>query len=80
MTPKHVRPILGLCSYHRRFVNRFADIAKPLYKLSEKGSQFGRSEACESAFKLLKDTGASEQDIGAVLSQVQHGQEIVVAY
>ena len=54
MTPKHVRAFLGLCSYYRRFVKGFADIAKPLYKLTEKGSQFVWSEACESASKLLK--------------------------
>ena len=54
MTPKQVRAFLGLCSYYRRFVRGFADTAKPLYRLTEKGSQFMWSETCESAFKLLK--------------------------
>ena len=99
-TATQVRAFLGLCSYYRRFVRGFADVAKPLYKLTEKGSQFAWSDECESAFKLLKakltsapvlayptsedpfilDTNASNQGIGAVLSQVHEGQEQVVAY
>ena len=54
MMQKHVRAFLGLCSYYRRFVKGFVDIAKLLYKQTEKGSQFVWNEACESAFKLLK--------------------------
>jgi hypothetical protein len=33
---KEVRSFLGLCGYYRRFVEKFADVAKPLYRLTEK--------------------------------------------
>ena len=99
-TATQVRAFLGLCSYYRRLVKGFADVSKPLYKLTEKGSQFAWSDECESALKLLKakltsapvlayptsenlfilDTDASNQGLGAVLSQVHEGQEKVVAY
>ena len=34
------RSFLGLCSYYRKFVQSFADIAKPLHRLIEAGRQF----------------------------------------
>ncbi|XP_053380038.1 uncharacterized protein K02A2.6-like [Mercenaria mercenaria] len=45
---------LGLCSYYRRFIFRFAEIAKPLHKLTEKGSKFEWSLECDKAFEELK--------------------------
>ena len=56
-TPKNVRDIrsfLGLCSYYRRFVHKFADIAKPLHKLTEKSEQFVWTDDCQAAFDKLK--------------------------
>ena len=35
-----IRSFLGLCSYYRKFVQSFADIAKPLHQLIEAGRQF----------------------------------------
>ena len=46
-----VRSFLGLCSYYRRFIRHFADIARPLHKLTEVGIKFDWSDACQ---KLLK--------------------------
>ncbi|MES9881596.1 MAG: reverse transcriptase domain-containing protein [Sedimenticola sp.] len=56
-TPKtvhDVRSFLGLCSYYRRFVKHFADIARPLHQLTEKATQYKWTDACEQAFDTLK--------------------------
>ena len=49
-----VRSFLGLCSYYRRFIPKFADIAKPLHRLTEKGQKFVWNSECEQAFGTLK--------------------------
>ena len=54
-TAKHVRSFLGLCSYYRRFVQNFAQIAKPLHKLCEKSSKFQWTDESQLAFQKLKD-------------------------
>ena len=99
-TVKEVRSFLGLCSYYRRFIAGFADIARPLHRLSEKPQVFEWSPEVEHSFESLKqelthtpilgypmpgepftvDTDASAEGIGAVLSQLQDGQEQVIAY
>ena len=95
-----VKSFLGLCSYYRRFVPSFSDVAQPLNRLCEKGQTFNWSVAADNAFQQLKlalteapvmayplpeapfilDTDASNCAIGAVLSQVQQGEERVIAY
>ena len=95
-----VKAFVGLCTYYRRFVDKFADIAAPLYDLLKKGAAFVWSQACEQAFEHLKtalttapilgmpnevdqfvfDTDASNHAVGAVLSQLQNGREVVIAY
>ena len=49
-----VRQFLGLVSYYRRYIKGFADIAAPLYALTQKGVKFEWTEACETAFLVLK--------------------------
>ena len=51
---KSLRSFLGFCSYYRRFIPRFSEIAKPLHRLSEKGVKFTWSDECNSAFETLK--------------------------
>ena len=95
-----VRRFLGLCSYYRRFVANFADIACPLHQCTEHPQIFKWNDELEKSFVSLKkalveapvlgypdpdghfilDTDASAYGIGAVLSQVQYGEEKVVAY
>ncbi|MES9884745.1 MAG: reverse transcriptase domain-containing protein [Sedimenticola sp.] len=57
-TPKNVhdvRSFLGLCSYYRRFVKNFADIARPLHQLTEKATTFVWTDACSEAFDTLRE-------------------------
>jgi len=56
---KDVRSFLGLCTYYRRFVPAFADIARPLHKLTEKGQPFTWTKECDSSFHRLKEALAS---------------------
>ncbi|MCG7874760.1 MAG: ribonuclease H family protein, partial [Candidatus Thiodiazotropha endolucinida] len=51
---KEVRSFLGFCSYYRRFIFRFAEIAKPLHKLTQKGVRFTWTSECQNAFQSLK--------------------------
>jgi len=56
-TPTNVtelRSFLGLASYYRRFICRFAEVAAPLHRLQEKAISFQWSEQCNSAFETLK--------------------------
>ena len=52
---KEVRSFLGLCSYYRRFVQGFSEIASPLHELTKKNHRFGWTTECEDSFKLLKE-------------------------
>ncbi len=49
-----LRSFLGFCSYYRRFIPNFSEMAKPLHCLSEKGQKFIWSEKCNLAFGILK--------------------------
>ena len=50
-----VRSFLGLCGYYRKFINKFAVIARPLHRLTEKGREFKWTKECSEAFAELKD-------------------------
>lgn len=95
-----VKRFLGLCSYYRRFIRGFADVAHPLHQCAEKPQPFVWTNEVNQAFLYLKhaltgapilsypnpddqfilDTDASNQAVGAVLSQMQNGQETAIAY
>jgi hypothetical protein len=54
-TDKHQpRSFLGLCTYYRRFIARFADIVKPLTRLTEEKWTFEWFTAAETAFQSQK--------------------------
>ena len=95
-----VRSFLGTCSYYRKYIPNFAEIAAPLTNLTRKSQKFCWSPDCQQAFDTLKkslttapvlsypnetdkfilDTDASGTAIGAVLSQIQDGEEKVLSY
>ena len=54
-TPQNVQEImkfLGLASYYRRFICNFAEIARPLHQLSERGRPFKWTTECDTELKL----------------------------
>lgn len=53
-TQRDVRAFLGLCSYFRKFVPKFADITHPLNLLLRKNIKFDWNEECSAAFEELK--------------------------
>jgi len=46
---------LGLCTYHRRFISGFADLVKPLTRLTEDKRTFEWSADIKTAFQTLKE-------------------------
>ncbi|KAK3083689.1 hypothetical protein FSP39_001513 [Pinctada imbricata] len=53
-TQRHVKSFLGLASYYRRFIKGFAEIARPLHRVCEKGSKFNWTDIKHSSFDQLK--------------------------
>ncbi len=52
-TKTEVRSFLGTATYYRRFVRGFADIARPLHRLTEKTTNFKWTPDCQAAFEKL---------------------------
>ena len=51
---KEVRGFLGLTSYYRKCILKYADRAKPLHKITEKNQKFVWTEDCRYSFEELK--------------------------
>ena len=98
---KEVRQFIGLASYYRNFLSQFAQICKPLHKLTEKDVPFIWNQDHQTAFEAIKillttgpvlsypspdgqtfilDCDASNAAVGAVLHQLQDGEEKVIGY
>ena len=54
-TPKEIKQFLGLIGYYRKFMLRFADIARPLSALTRRDVLFEWTSQCQASFKLLKE-------------------------
>ncbi|UYV82242.1 K02A2.6-like [Cordylochernes scorpioides] len=57
-TPKdltQLRRFLGLCTYYRRFIPGFSNIARPLHRLTESGRSFVWTPDCQRAMDKLKE-------------------------
>ena len=50
-----VRSFVGLCSYYRRYVRDFVEVAAPLHRLTGKRAVFEWSTECQVAFETLKE-------------------------
>jgi hypothetical protein len=50
-----IRSFLGLAGYYRCFIPDFSRIAKPMTELLKKGVKFVWSEACDKAFRKLRE-------------------------
>ena len=53
---RDVRSFLGLCSYYRKMVRGFSEIAAPLHALTQKNAPFIWTEKCQNAFDQLKSS------------------------
>ena len=54
--PKEVKQFLGLVGYYRKFIPRFADIARVLTHLTKKDIEFKWTPKCENCFQILKES------------------------
>ncbi|MCO5612160.1 hypothetical protein L7F22_066422 [Adiantum nelumboides] len=59
-TAHDIRSFLGLCSYYKRFIRHFAEIASPLHALTHKGATFKWTTKEITAFKHLKEKLTSD--------------------
>ncbi|CAC5385728.1 unnamed protein product [Mytilus coruscus] len=59
-----VRSFLGTCSYYRKFIQNFANIAQPLHKLTEKNCLFEWTDERNLAFQKLKNALISSPILG----------------
>ena len=51
---KEIKQFLSLTGYYRKFVPRFADISRPLTRLTRKETTFNWTPECQKSFELLK--------------------------
>ena len=49
-----VRSFLGLCSFYRRFIRCFSELAAPMTELTKKDRTFGWDDKAEKSFNQLK--------------------------
>ena len=54
-TLKEIKQFLGLVGYYRKFIPRFADIARPMTNLTKQDVPFEWTIQCQASFELLKD-------------------------
>lgn len=71
---KELRSFLGLASYFRRFIRKFATIASPLNQLLQAGTPYVWSSECQHAFEALKSALTS----GPVLSHFDDRKPIIL--
>ena len=50
-----MQQFLGLAGYYRRFIQDFAEVARPLHRLTERNRPFKWSTECQTAYEKLKN-------------------------
>ena len=53
---KEVRSFVGMCSYYRRFIPNFSQIAEPIIDLTKKYAHFKWTDVHQRAFDFIKDS------------------------
>ena len=59
-----VRSFVGLCSYYKRHIQGFTELAAPLYELATKGTEFEWTDRRHEAFGQLKNALTSALILG----------------
>ena len=54
-TPKEIKQFLELVGYYRKFIPRFANIARPMTNLTKQDVPFEWTLQCQASFEMLKD-------------------------
>ena len=54
-TPKEIKQFLGLVGYYRKFIPRFADIARSMTNLTKQDVPFEWTLQCQASFEMLKN-------------------------
>ena len=54
-TLREVRSLIGMCSYYRRFIPHFSEIAEPIIALTRKYARLKCDAKCQKAFGILKE-------------------------
>ena len=62
--PARMRSFVGLCSYYRRHIQGFTELAAPLYELASKGTEFEWTDRRHEAFGQLKNALTSAPILG----------------
>lgn len=63
-TVREVRSLIGMCSYYRRFIPHFSEIAEPIITLTRKYARFKWDAKCQKAFEILKEKLADYPVLG----------------
>ena len=53
---KGIREFLRMVGCYRKFINRFADAARPLTKMTRRNGKFEWSQDCQTGFEYLKNS------------------------
>lgn len=71
---KEIQQCLGLFNFYRRFIDRFAEMSRPLYALLQKGVKFEFNEECREAYRYFVNCLTSEP----AMAQPQIGKPFIV--